>query len=94
LHGIDSNVEASDRAFNAWFDLAQSVQGIQKSLFTPVKAMNAMTLMIEARETLFIVLVGVFVVLMVFENDAVLLIFAVCVEKTRQINCFVLQCCT
>jgi hypothetical protein len=40
-----------------------------------------MALVVNARETIFAVLIGVFIVFVIRENDVVLLAFVVCVEK-------------
>ena len=53
-----------------------------------------MTLILEDREVIYIVLIDVFAARIIFVEDAFLPVFVVCVEKTRQINCFVLYCCT
>jgi hypothetical protein len=53
-----------------------------------------MTSMPNAREIIYIVLIDVFLVFVIFLEDIALLFFPVCVEKMRQIKCFVLQCCT
>jgi hypothetical protein len=53
-----------------------------------------MTSLSDARETIYIVLIGVFIIFSICGKDTFLMVFVVCVEKTRQIKCFVLQCCT
>jgi hypothetical protein len=65
-----------------------------KSGFCRAKALGLMTSILKMRETIYIVLIDVFIVFAIRVNGVVLLVFLVCVEKTRQINCFVLQCCT
>jgi hypothetical protein len=51
-----------------------------------VAVTGAVSVLLKPRETLFIVLIGIFAVLIIFRKHDFSLVFAVRVEKTRQIN--------
>jgi hypothetical protein len=94
LHGFLSLIGCVISLFKPLHIAARATRSDHKSGFCRAKTLVVMTSMLRAREMIHIVLIDVFIVFVILVKDVVLLVFVVCVEKTRQINCFVLQCCT